>query len=301
MVAQAQDFRVVEIDAQRELTSSVILPQLEALLSLVRHHRAQVDAMFRADLAAGRPIPGAPADEEYPIGFCGPIRDAVFRRLLHEPLVQNLIAAGVLWKRIYFIQDASMFQNAIQCGHAILDVANDSVTVMKPPVAWYPLDSGFDWQNLENYQQTAAVAQRYYDVSLFPNRFFPLLVPLIPFVDLRADGSFRLFRFEHMLFFQDLAEGWPRLGALLAAEEDIPRPLPEAHQRFLEACQRYASRVPPPVELQESSPEEILALLPEWEALKTLPAARLQGALTRFDTYLRETNSWLACVASLPA
>lgn len=295
-VRKVQSLRVAEVPEQKLLTELIVAPKLAELLQLAREHRHEADNKLREELRAGISIPGAPAHEEYPIGHCGPICDEVFRRLTSEPLIQSLIASGVIWRRVYFIQDDSMFQNAIQCGNAILDVANDSVNPFKKPVEWYPLDGGFHWQNLDNYMQTAAVAERYYGVTLFPNRWFPLLAPLAPMIELKPDGTFLIFRPEMMLFFLDANEGWSRFRSLLSRVGEWERALPAAQRAFLQSCVSRAAEAPPPVELRECGEAEIFDILPQWEVLKTLPAERLHGALSRFDAALRGTNAWLAGV-----
>ena len=286
--------RVAVDAAQVELTRAVVSPGISALLDLARRHREAVDAEIHAEIEAGRPVRGAPQHENYPIGWCGPICERIFLRLSDDPMVREWIAHGVIWKRVYFIQDASMFQNAIQCGNAILDVANDSVRGATPPVEWYPLDGGFDWENLEGYSQSAAVAQKYYGATLFPNRIFPLLAPFAPFLKMEADGSFRIFRPEHMLFFPDVVEGWPRFRALIADAQKTQGPLPAAQRTFLGRCIERARACPPPVELREATNGELAASLSQWGLLKDLPPGRFRGSMARMEGLLRETNAWLA-------
>ena len=59
-------------------------------------------------------------------------------------------------------------------------------------------------ENLRDYRQTAAVAEKYYKARLFPNRFFPLLFPVAPLLRLGERGDIALFWHEHLLFFQDI-------------------------------------------------------------------------------------------------
>jgi len=280
---------------QASLSVRVVRPWREELLRLAHAHRAAVDADLRSDLAAGRPVPNAPEPSEssYPHGFCFAICTRVFERLSKEPLVQGFVAAGATWKTVYFIQESRLFQNAIQCGDDLLDVANDTCNLAFEPVVCTPLEE-VDWENLRDYRQTATVAERYYNARLFPNRFFPLLFPVAPFLRLGEGGDIALFWHEHLLFFRDINEGWPRAGALLDDATWMAQLLPAAHAaRMLELQSQADSGAPPPVELRECSPDELRTSLAPWDALHELPAGSLRQTITHLDSRLRSTASWL--------
>jgi hypothetical protein len=275
---------------QASLAVRVVRPAREELLRLARAHRDAVDADLRSDLAAGRPVPNAPEPSEgaYPHGFCFAICTRVFERLSEEPLVQSFVAAGATWKTVYFIQEGRLFQNAIQCGNDLLDVANDTCNPAFEPVVCTPLEEG-NWENLRDYRQTATVAERYYNA-----RLFPLLFPVAPFLRLGEGGDIALFWHEHLLFFQDINEGWPRAGALLDDAPWMAQPLPAPHAaRMLELQREAESGAPPPVELRECSPDELRASLAPWDALHELPADSLRRTITHLDSRLRSTASWL--------
>ena len=292
---RAREMQIVRSPEQAELSARVVRPAREELLRLARAHRDAVDADLRSDLAAGRPVPNAPEPPEgdYPHGFCFAICAQVFEKLSKEPLVPGFVAAGVIWKTVYFIQDGRLFQNAIQCGDDLLDVANDSCDPALEPVVCTPLEE-VDWDNLRDYRQTATVAEKYYKAQLFPNRFFPLLFPVAPFLRLREGGDIALFWHEHLLFFQDINEGWPRVAALLDDAAWLEQPLPEPHAARMRELQREAgSGAPPPVELRECSPEELRASLASWESLHDLPLGSLRWTIANLDFHLRSTARWL--------
>ena len=292
---RARGMQIVRSPEQAELAACVVRPAREELFRLARAHLEAVDAALRSDLAAGRPVPNAPEPPEgtYPHGFCFAICARVFERLSKEPLVQRFVAAGVVWKTVYFIQDGRLFQNAIQCGDDLLDVANDSCDPALEPVVSTPLEE-VDWENLRDYRQTAAVAEKYYRARLFPNRFFPLLFPVAPFLRLGEGGDIALFWHEHLLFFQDINEGWPRVGALLDDSAWMEQPLPAPHAARMGELQREAgSGAPPPVELRECTPEELRASLGSWAALHDLPGSSLRRTIANLDFHLRSTARWL--------
>ena len=292
---RARGMKIVRSPEQAELAARVVRPAREELLRLARSHREAVDAGLRGDLAVGRPVPNAPEprDGAYPHGFCFAICTQVFKRLSKEPLVKGFVAAGVVWKAVYFIQEGRLFQNAIQCGDDLLDVANDSCDPALEPVVCTPLEEA-DWENLRDYRQTATVAEKYYAARLFPNRFFPLLFPIAPFLRLGEGGDIALFWHEHLLFFQDINEGWPRLGALLDDTAWMEQPLSAPHAARMRELQRAAgSGAPPPVELRECLPHGLRASLASWEALHDLPPDSLRRTITNLDFHLRSTARWL--------
>ena len=292
---RARGMQIVRSPEQAGLAARVVRPAREELLRLARAHRESVDADLRSDLAAGRPVPNAPepAEGDYPHGFCFAICARVFERLSKEQLVQGFVAAGVVWKTVYFIQEGRLFQNAIQCGDDLLDVANDSCDQALEPVVCTPLEEA-DWANLRDYRQTAAVAEKYYKARLFPNRFFPLLFPVAPLLRLGEGGDIALFWHEHLLFFQDINEGWPRVGALLDDSAWMEQPLPAPHATRMSELQIAAgSGSPPPVELRECSTDELRASLVSWEALHDLQADTLRRTIANLDSHLRSTARWL--------
>ena len=292
---RARGMQIVRSLEQSSLSGRVVRPWREELLRLARAHRDAVDADLRRDLAAGRPVPNAPEPSEaaYPHGFCFAICTQVFEGLSKEPLVQGFVAAGAIWKTVYFIQEGRLFQNAIQCGDDLLDVANDTCNPALEPVVCTALDD-VDWDNLLDYRQTAAVAEKYYNARLFPNRFFPLLFPVAPFLRLGEGGDIAIFWHEHLLFFQDINEGWPRVAALLDDAAWLEQPLPEPHAARMRELQREAgSGAPPPVELRECSPEELRASLASWESLHDLPLGSLRWTIANLDFHLRSTARWL--------
>lgn len=295
---RALAMQIAVVQGQAVLSAQVLHPILRELLNLARSHRKRVDAALRADLAAGRPVPNAPGTTDYPIGFCFAICARVFQCLSGEPLVRGLVAAGVTWKPVYFIQENRLFQNAIQCGDHLLDVANNTCDPALAPVVCTPIED-LDWDNLRDYRQTAHVAERYYQTRIFPNRFFPLLFPVAPFLRLEPDGGIGIFWHEHMLFFLDINEGWPRAGALLDDAQWMTQPLPPEHAVRMQALQvAAAGHEPPPVELRESHPDELRTSLAQWDALHHLPAERLRMTIGHLDTRLRATARWLRSSAA---
>ena len=118
--------------------------------------------------------------------------------------------------------------------------------------------------------------------------------PVAPLLRLGERGDIALFWHEHLLFFQDINEGWPRVGALLEDPAWMEQPLPAPHAaRMRELGRAAGSGASPPVELRECSPEELRASLASWEALHDLPADSLRRTIANLDLHLRSTARWL--------
>lgn len=292
---QARELRIAPNAEQAALTDRVVRPLANELREAERRCRRMADGELRAGFAAGDFPPGCEGLDpaEYPHGFCFSICNRVFDLLSKQPLVQRFRGQGVLWKKVYFIQDGRLFQNAIQCGDYLLDVANDTHTSSLPPVSLKRLDD-VRWENLDDFRQTARTAEKYYRVRLFPNFYFPELFPVAPFFALRESGRLGLFWHEHLLFFQDFDDGFPRLRALLDDAEWMARDLPSAPQSLLDSLLAGHANSPPPVLMRKCAAHELKALLDEWNAsLRELPPARFGAMLARLDSRLQAAAAWL--------
>ncbi len=185
IVARAQEHPDHPLqETQARLTRRWIEPVLPEILQMVRRHRQAVDEQFQIGRGAGV-APLALADGEavpalYPVGYCQYIRDAVWKRLQGERLFGEFRRHGLALKKIYFIQTGAHFQNAIQLGEYLLDVAHNTVEAGAEPVMGAPFDQE-PYENLDDWLRYAAIAESYYHCRLFPNTFFPLIFPLAPF------------------------------------------------------------------------------------------------------------------------
>lgn len=278
MIHRAQDMRIVRSDEQARLSRRWLLPVHREILALARDWRARTDEALR-----GKPdvLPDLFGEARtYPVGYCLPIRDGVWKGLSEERAVRSLRARGLLWKQVYYIQDGSSFQNAIQCGDWLLDVARDTCNPTLDPVEFSPLDD-MVWENLDDWRRYAEIAAGYYQMTVYPNRYFPLLFPLIPFVAIRhSTGRLELLYNQQMLFLQDLAEDWRRLRALLADESWMSRRLPsDRESQLLEQARAGAF----PVEVRLCSNEELTASLSEWAAWRALPDEQAAGTLKNLE------------------
>jgi hypothetical protein len=183
IIAQAQDTLVTRSEKQAGLSRRWLEPALPELLRLIQVHRQTVDEEFRLRLRIALADAALAVGETgvalYPVGYCQHIRDAVWARLQNEKLIQEFRRRGLWWKKIYFIGDGAHFQNAIQLGDYLLDVAHNTIDANAEPVVCAPLGE-VEYENLDDWVRYAEIAETYYHCRLFPNYYFPLAFPLCP-------------------------------------------------------------------------------------------------------------------------
>lgn len=183
---------VAPSEEQKRLTAEWLLPYQEAIVSDVTGIRKTVDIALRKDpeIRAGDRF----WHKTYPEGRCGEIRDQVLKMMQTEMLdrskpglqaLKNFVRQGGLVKKFWGIDNGKYFQNAIQVGDAILDVANDTVDRTKPPVVFYPHLSEAPIKNIETIIEFAKIAETYWEADIYPNIYFPRLAPVFPIVSIR--------------------------------------------------------------------------------------------------------------------
>lgn len=133
----------------------------------------------------------------YPLGRCREIRDAVFALLVQqlptttEPglvLIRQQLAQGQVLKKIWGALRGVYFQNAMAIGDWYLDVSNDTVNPNKPRIEVLPLAvSGF--ADITSFAQFVAVAQQYWQVSVYRNEICPALAPYLPLLFVAKCGT----------------------------------------------------------------------------------------------------------------
>lgn len=211
---------------QESLTTSLLRPVLPEI----------VDTLGRLRLRTDTWIAQSAAPPSYPIGFCAVIRDRVFDGLLGDPLVQSLIAAGLVLKKVFVILKDRYFQNAMQFGNLYIDVANDTVDPAKPWLEWMDVRE-VPYENVGELPTLIRVAESYHRCRAFPNVFFPLLAPVVPLLVIAEDGRLGLLHFQDGGFLKDLAHGLPHLRSWLAGPARLLPSLPEQYTAQLQrAC-----------------------------------------------------------------
>ena len=233
-----------DTERQQVLTERHLVPALEALETLLRQLRAELDPILRD----AHPTSGG---KPYPLGQCLRITEAIQARL-ETPASKELsglaaegraaldrfVAAGGLLRRAWGDLRGQYFQNAMIIGTLYVDVSNDTVVVTKPPVEILPFArAGFS--RISDYAHYARIAGRYWGSRMLPNHLMPELAPYLPLVEVSVDGRLRLGPANRYMLGLTLAAGFapsaralagpplpPSLFAgLTAALQDAPTPL----------------------------------------------------------------------------
>lgn len=165
--------------------------QRQQLESHLAHLRLEIDPVLVKQYPsfAGKP---------YPLGRCKEIRNAILDKL-HMQLAQEKIpeaikplaaklSGGQALKPIWGSLRDEYFQNAILIDDWYIDAANDTVNPNKPRVEVVKLEkSGFS--PISSFEQFCAIAQQYWQVTLYKNDVFPALAPFLPLVCVNQQGA----------------------------------------------------------------------------------------------------------------
>ena len=257
-----RDFeRVMPIYArQQKLTERFIVPALPQLEAEFLAIRADLDADMRRRLEANpaQAIKGDPS--RYPKGYCLPITIGSFERFVQRGIgsagseafdaVWRFHQAGGVVGRIWGVLRERYFQNAMQFGSLYFDVANDTVDVRKPKIEHMPLAvSGF--RNVESIADFVSIAERYWNCTILPNRYFLRMAPVAPLLRLDADRErLSLCSFSQAMHRMNIDDGFREVETFLCEGVRLGRSLPEPWIRRLERHRReHLPKAPvPPAE-----------------------------------------------------
>ncbi len=280
----ARDGQIKRTPQQIELTAKWLKPVAPQLFEKATAYRRLVDEEFRKNhpisgkelsLAVGEIHPSL-----YPLGYCRLIRDEVWTHLSNDPLIKKLRSRGLLWKKVYFILESRCFQNSIQCGDYLLDVAEDTLDVRYAPIDLSPLDT-WEYENLEDWSRYAAIAEIYYGLKIYPNFYFPLIFPLVPFLAVRSTGRIDLLYQQDTLFFMDLGENWRRAQNLLKDSSWMQRRLPADYETLLQKlCEKNEFEIFP-LEFRKCTIEQLSQSLDEWQQVSALKAEPLLATVKK--------------------
>lgn len=225
ILTRAFEYDVVENDIQQALlTKKLLLPKLKQIIYGVNAIREAFDKKFLAETKNHKaPTPyGFLSPDEYPVGYCGIIRDNLFEVLKISPFFTSFCRQGVLLKKIYVILDGRYFQNAIQLGNLYLDVGNDTVDIHKPKVVCKPLKE-VDYKCFEDYDECFDIAENYLNIKLYPNLIFPLITPIFPVFAISENGEISLFNTHMVIAFKSMIRHYEPIRKFLLSSPYIQR------------------------------------------------------------------------------
>jgi hypothetical protein len=190
------DHRIVKFTKEQEkATQEWIVPHAQEIVADAEDIRKKVDAILlkRLDLKNQLRL----HNEVYPEGMCNFIVSEFSYLMKGELLnrdyrgmqaVKNFVRAGGLIQPFWGVDKDMYFQNAIQLGTSILDVANDTVDRKKPPVVFYPDSTEAPLKNIESMAQFADIAEKYWRVDVYPNIYLPWFAPAFPMLFIRRSN-----------------------------------------------------------------------------------------------------------------
>ena len=172
-----------------DLTEKFLRPYLPEILEDIRALRRDVDEKLPHDSKILKQV--QEWHKPYPIGFCAEIRNGMLTRIHREvqnpfntrPGIQKLaefVEAGGIIKPIWGIDSGKYFQNAIQIGDVIVDVANDTVNPAKVPVVLYESMETSQIQPINSFEEFADITEKYWQQDVYPNIYLPQLAPVYP-------------------------------------------------------------------------------------------------------------------------
>jgi hypothetical protein len=175
---------ILEVDdKQKKLTEKWILPHVETITDDLCKIRANVDKRLKKYIKHSK---------SYPVGMCQEIRNEVYKEMLGTSgmnkdlkglqMVRNFIREGGILKAFWGIDQEKYFQNAIQVGTSILDVANDTVDPRKPKIVFYPDMETAPIKRINSIEAMAEIMERYWGYEIYPNIYFPNLAPFFPII-----------------------------------------------------------------------------------------------------------------------
>lgn len=277
LLEQAQGQRLVQDSLQGELSRRWLDPVLPDFLRDVGNARRETDIELRKRYARLQSREGFDI-RTYPVGWCRQIRDGVWARIKSSPLLQSLTRQGLVFRKVFVVQRGQFFQNALQLGDRFLDAANDAVDARKPPVVCLTLSEA-GVADLDSWPQFAAVAQPYNRVRLLPNRWFPLVFPVMPFLAIRESGLVEGLYQQDQLFLLDVGDHFRRARELLSHSTWLTCPIPDGLDQELVTRFTGPKAQPLPIEFRPSSRADLEVTLNDWEAVTQLPIDRLRATL----------------------
>jgi hypothetical protein len=87
------------------------------------------------------------------------------------------------------------------------------------------------FENVGDLATRARIAESYHGCRSFPNVFFPLIAPVVPFLGVDAAGHVQLLHCQSGSFLKDLPAGLPRLREWLHGPAREMPPIPLANTR----------------------------------------------------------------------
>ncbi|MDQ7032515.1 MAG: hypothetical protein Q9M37_07340 [Desulfonauticus sp.] len=226
---------------QDRLTRKYLMPYLDSIKKFFSYFRELYDEEIKklqqqkSDNVTKK-HPYSTSINEYPIGFCHLITDSVFKSVqkvgLESMFSKVFKTDEIVFKQIYVILDDKYFQNAMQLGSLYIDVANDTFDVKKEKIVVKHIRS-VNYKNFRNYEIFAKVAEKYLNIKLYPNKYFPELYEIFPLIYFSKEYGYNFFDYNLSMFLRDMASDFNLSDKFRQSDFYKNNELPEEGIRFL--------------------------------------------------------------------
>ncbi len=273
---------------QVKLTEEYILPNQELIVSEAESFRVAIDKRIKGS----REDAAHHHSNEYPVGRCQEINTAVLEDIIaniNNPslasmrVLRKFVKEGGIIRRAWCIKDAT-FQNAIQIGNAVLDVANDTADKTEPPVVFIPDIRESDYRTIATIENYADVAEEYWGARVYPNIYLPALAPLDPVIlrkPLYYDGDTKKPTGMDGLFLDGNQISIASLN--LALQDEHGRRF-DLTRKFL-TDSRYSSRRLPKIAYEKMLEDERFAILSKQTGREFFVTDDADATLAYIDSY----------------
>lgn len=167
---------------QSKLSEDILTPNIEDIELFLYEVREAVDEEI-----------GYP--ENYPIGECFHIVQKALSVIaednrvpgLGEKAITNFMESGGTLRQVWGAYDDRCFQNMIQAGDYFFDIANDTIEGVDVPVVIRTVKSA-TYKNVDTIDKFIEIAEKYWEVDVYPNVYFPEIAPTHPLILVYKDG-----------------------------------------------------------------------------------------------------------------
>ena len=199
---------IVVSDTQQKLTQKFVIPIIDKLIDTIKKYREEFDKNYLNNItfSNNKVAYGIIDSKEYPKGHCRIIRDGLFEKLKNNPIIEELIKKGVIFKEVFVILNNSYTQNGIQLGSLFIDVAND--TVNKQEKIYYKNIKELNYKNLENYNSYYKMLEKYLKLSIYPNIYMPKVANIFPAVAIDSENRCHLLLHQEIILYKDISKNF---------------------------------------------------------------------------------------------
>jgi len=178
---------LLPMEKQRGLCEEFLAPHTEEIAADLLTLRAKADEEIQQKEKSNPTEYTSP----YPVGRCLEITEAVFSDIvanIDNPTfvgvraLRKFIKEGGMVRVVWTIQDGTHFQNAIQAGSYLLNVAGRTVEGTKylADVSIHENPKADGFETIRTIERFAEVAEEYWHCRVYPNIYMPAIAPMFP-------------------------------------------------------------------------------------------------------------------------